>query len=51
MILGIAGLNASGKGEVVRFLDFLRDGGKDVRVFQPPQFEEALDWLKNYDDT
>ena len=32
--------------EVEQFQDFFRNADKDVRLFRPERYEEALDWLK-----
>jgi hypothetical protein len=32
--------------EVEKFTEFFRNVGTDVRLFQPEQYEAALDWLK-----
>ena len=33
--------------EVEQFSEYFRNAGKDVRLFQPEQYEAALDWLKS----
>ncbi len=38
----------STKSEVAGFLEFFQNADKDVRVFQPPQYESALEWLKHH---
>jgi len=37
------------RNEVERFLEIFRNAGKDVRLFQPEQYEAALDWIKGAD--
>ena len=32
--------------EAEQFQELLRNAGKDIRLFQPERYEEALDWLK-----
>ncbi|MDH3719123.1 MAG: STAS/SEC14 domain-containing protein [Planctomycetota bacterium] len=34
------------RNEVDKFLELFRNPDKDVRLFQPEQYEAALDWLK-----
>ena len=34
------------RNEVDSFLELFRNADKDVRLFQPEQYEAALDWLK-----
>jgi hypothetical protein len=35
------------RNEVKKFSEIFRNYGKDVRLFQPEQYEAALDWLKD----
>ena len=35
------------RNEIENFLEIYRNAGKDVRLFQPEQYEAALDWLKS----
>ncbi|MGI9514194.1 MAG: STAS/SEC14 domain-containing protein [Anderseniella sp.] len=41
----------STKSDVARFLEFFQNAGKNVRVFQPAQYESALEWLKRHGTT
>ena len=38
--------DASIRNEMEEFLKLYRNADKDVRLFQPEQYEAALDWLK-----
>jgi hypothetical protein len=35
------------RNEIENFVKIYRNAGKDVRLFQPEQYEAALDWLKS----
>lgn len=34
------------RNEAEKFQEFFRNAGKDIRLFKPEQYEEALNWVK-----
>jgi hypothetical protein len=40
-------VHADDRNEVEKFVEIFRNYRKDIRLFQPEQYEAALDWLKS----